>query len=146
MKFKFSLETLLNLKEQHLEGLKEELSRLLTSLGEAEERLEGLRKRRIWYRDEFRRRQQEGLSSLEILYYEDFLSDLEDKIHRQRERVEGLKVEIEKKREEILRASRELKTLQRLKERRWREFKRELQRQEGLLLDEFGLRRKAFPL
>ena len=96
--------------------------------------------------EEFKERQRQGLSSLEILYYEDFLSDLEDKIHRQRMRVEELKKGIERKRQEIIVASQELKMVQKLRQRRWAEFVKESRRQEGLMLDEFGMRRKAFPL
>ncbi len=146
MKFRFSLEALLNLREQRLEALKEELALLISSLREAEAELQGLRKRRAWYMEEFKERQRQGLSSLEILYYEDFLSDLEDKIHRQRMRVEELKKGIERKRQEIIVASQELKMVQKLRQRRWAEFVKESRRQEGLMLDEFGMRRKAFPL
>jgi len=144
MKFKFSLEAVLSLREQKLEALKEELASLKATLAEEEKELEGLRGRRRHYLEELRAKQKEGLSPPDILRYEDFLSDLEDRIHLQRKRVDHLKRQLEQKRQEVILASQELKTVERLKEKRLAEFLKEIRRQEGIFLDEFGLRRRCF--
>lgn len=145
MRFKFSLEAILSLKEQKLEALKQELASLKVTLAEEEEELEGLRGRRRQYLKELRAKQKEGLSPHDILRYEDFLSDLEDRIHLQRKRVEHLRRQLEQKRQEAILASQELKMVQKLKEKRLVDFLKEIRRQEGIFLDEFGLRRRSFP-
>lgn len=144
MGFRFSLDALLQVKENRVKTLKRELAVLKRALADERDRLEGYREERKRYMEELQRKQREGILPAEVLWYEGFISDLADKIHWHRKRVEELERSIEEKRQELVVASQQKRILERLKEKRWAEFMRELDRRERAFLDEIGIRRNSF--
>ena len=62
------------------------------------------------------------------------------KIKKQEEIVTRMRVELDKKREELLAVTKNRKILEKVKEKDWEKFARELARREGMFIDEVGIR------
>lgn len=75
----------------------------------------------------------------ELIWYHNYLSGLKQLIARQKKRLEELLAKIEEIRQRLIKASQEKRVLERLKEKKWLEFKEEIVRQEQSFLDEVAI-------
>ena len=88
-KFRFSLETVLEYKQQILDSLQAEHGAILARIRKQEEHIEALEAEYRHLSQEFNRRKAEGISILDALKYEQYLramerlfgGDPEDKLH-----------------------------------------------------------------
>ncbi len=142
MPFTFSLEILLKLTREKLDLLKEEHRKLKEQLVYEKAILKDLEELKLRHREGFLRKCSKMLSSLELLSFQRFLTALQGKIDRQREKVSSLEGVLKEKEGEILKASLNLRLLEKLREREFSHYKVELRREESRRLDEFGQRLK----
>ena len=136
-KFKFSLDSVLSYKQQVLDALKGEHAAILAQVREQEGVLEA-----AWqdYRDcneEYRQRKAEGLTVIDAMFYQNGLRALEADIERETQRLEELRVQEEKKRQEVVDAKIDTSSLEKLKDKKLDLYNKAVQKAEENLIDEF---------
>ena len=136
-KFKFSLATVLDYKQQILDALKGEHAIILGKVRAQEALLERIEAQYSAYNLEFRDRKLEGLSIGEALLYENGLRVLERDIRRETEVLHTLYKEEEAKRAEVVAAKQETASLEKLKEKKLQSYNHEVQKAEERQIDEF---------
>ena len=136
-KFRFSLETVLEYKQQVLDSLQAEHGAILAQVRDQEQLLEELEAEYRHMSGEFNRRKLEGLSILDAIKYEQVLRAMEREIEEARERLRELQKQAEKKREQVVEAKKETSSIEKLREKKLENYNKTVQKGEEALIDEF---------
>lgn len=136
-KFKFSLDSVLSYKQQVLDALKGEHAAILAQVREQEGRLEAVWRDYREYNEEYRQRKAEGMTVLDATFYQSGLRALEMEIQRETERLEELRRQEEKKRQEVVDAKIDTSSLEKLKEKKLELYNKAVEKSEETLIDEF---------
>lgn len=137
MKFKFSLEKLLQVKLQEEKQLFIFLGDCRQKLLKAEQKLKLFEQNYSTYDDELQRENTISVAKLQI--YLQYLPILSDKIDEQKEQCKAIEKEIEKLLLQITNLIKERKTLETIKEKKFQEFMAEINNREQTQLDEMAL-------
>jgi flagellar FliJ protein len=84
-----------------------------------------------------------GMLASALVSYEEFVQGQKVKIQRHGKTIKGLEDIAEEKRKILVEAARDLKVLEKLKEKRYTQFKQEVRKKEMKLLDEIAITRAA---
>ena len=136
-KFRFSLETVLDYKQQVLNALQKEHGVIMAQVKEQEEYLAGLE---ADYRDmdaEFCQRKLEGIAILDAMRYEQYLRAMERQIQQAVYRLEELRRQEEAKRLEVVAAKQDTSSIEKLKEKKLDSYNKAVQKSEEAMIDEF---------
>ncbi len=136
-KFRFSLETVLDYKQQVLDALQKEHGVIMAQVKEQEEYLAGLE---ADYRDmdaEFCQRKLEGITILDAMRYEQYLRAMERQIQQAVYRLEELCRQEEAKRLEVVAAKQDTSSIEKLKEKKLDSYNKAVQKSEEAMIDEF---------
>ena len=136
-KFRFSLETVLDYKQQVLENLQAEHGAILAQVRQQEELIERLEADYRALSGEFNQRKAEGITILEAMKYEQYLRSSERQLEEAYEHLRSLRMEEEKKRSEVVEAKKETSTIEKLKEKKLEAYNKAVQKSEEALIDEF---------
>ena len=136
-KFRFSLETVLEYKQQVLDSLQAEHGAILAQVRQQEELIEELEAEYRHMSGEFNRRKLEGLSILDAIKYEQVLRAMEREIEEARERLRELQKQAEKKREQVVEAKKDTSSIEKLREKKLENYNKTVQKGEEALIDEF---------
>lgn len=136
-KFRFSLETVLEYKQQVLETLQTEHGAILARVREQEQHIEELEAAYRALSHEFNRRKEEGLTILDALKYEQYLRSSERQIEEAYEHLRQLQKQAEKKRAEVVEAKKETSSIEKLREKKLEGYNKAIQKSEEALIDEF---------
>ncbi len=136
--FSFRLQKVLNYKQQVEDQKKQELFHLLKIFYEEEKVLHRLNELLLQTLSEFETKQEGDLDIQELLFYSAYIARVNREIEAQREKLVKLAHKIEKKRGEVIEASKERKILEQLREKKYKEFQRTEGRREQKFLDEIG--------
>ncbi len=136
--FRFRLQKVLDYKQQVEDTKKQELFHLMKIFHEEEKVLRGLHELLLKKLSEFEEKQQGELDILELLFYSGFISRLNGEIELQREKLRQLALQIEQKRGEVIAASKERRIMEKLRDKKYKEFMKEESRREQKFLDEIG--------
>jgi flagellar FliJ protein len=136
-KFRFSLETVLEYKQQVLETLQTEHGAILARVREQEKHIEELEAAYRALSHEFNRRKEEGLTILDALKYEQYLRSSERQIEEAYEHLRQLQKQAEKKRAEVVEAKKETSSIEKLREKKLEGYNKAIQKSEEALIDEF---------
>lgn len=135
-KFVFKLQTLLNVKKQMEENMKNELGKAIRSL-EDEKRtyceIEGEREEVI---RQVGSESSKGIKVEKIKEYTAYISHLKIKLERQQENINVAADIVDKYREQLIQVMQEREMLDKLREKRFEEFTRELIKDEQKVSDE----------
>ena len=142
-KFRFSLETVLEYKQQVLDSLQAEHGAILAQVRQQEELIEELEAEYRHMSGEFNRRKLEGLSILDAIKYEQVLRAMEREIEEARERLRELQKQAEKKREQVVEAKKETSSIEKLREKKLEGYNKAVQKSEEAMIDEFVMTRRA---
>ena len=129
-RFQFSLNTVLSYKQQVLEELQNEHGQLLYQVRQQELVLQAAEERYRGLNLEFRQAETEGLTIAEALRYESGLRFLEDEIQREAKRLR------EEKRRQVVAARQDTASLEKLKDKKWEDYQKQVQKGEELLIEE----------
>ncbi len=135
-KFRFKLETVLNVKEKREEQLKHELMRLQALKIQQEQLLKEIKEKRSYISGEKSHNKENGVDIQSLIYYEQYLGVLLHQIDLTKKNIKDFEKKADDKREEVVEASREKKVFEKLKERQFDEFKRMIIYNEQKVLDE----------
>jgi len=136
-KFRFSLDMVLSYKQQILDVLMGEHAEVLQRLHAQEDLLEALWQQYRDYNADYRARGAYGLSITEAMIAEANLRSLEREIERQTDRLHELQAEEEAKREEVIEGKRDTASLEKLKDKKWKEYQKAEQKSEETFIEEF---------
>ena len=142
-KFFFALDTVLNYKEQVLDGLKAEHARILARVRECEQAIERLEEEHRVCTRELREHKMEGMTIREIHGYENYLEALNIKIRIKQEQLKKLMEQEEAKRNEVVEAKKETSSIDKLKEKKKAEYDKAVQKEEEKFIEEFVATKSA---
>ncbi len=135
-KFIYRMENILNIKYKMEEQAKQEYMVVRMRLNEAEEELEGLKKRKNDYFDLYRKLVSEKLEVLEIEECKEAIIIIDEYINAQKQVVKSIETELDAAIQKMNIAMQERKIHEKLKENQFELFLHELNREEMKEIDE----------
>ena len=136
-KFRFSLDTVLDYKQQVLDSLRAEHGAILTQVREQERVVDGLEEEYRQEDGEFTRRKLEGITILEAMSYEQHRRALERAIQTEQRKLDALRIQEEKKRTQVVEARKETATIEKLREHKLEDYRKAEQKAEEQRIEEF---------
>ena len=135
-KFRFSLETVLDYKQQVLATLQTEHGAILAQIRAQEQHIEELEAAYRHLNHEFTRRKLAGIAILDAMKYEQYLRSMERQIQEETERLEELRAQEEAKREQVVEAKKETSAIEKLREKKLESYNKAMQKSEEAMIDE----------
>ena len=143
-KFQFSLDTVLQYKQQRLDALKAEHASAVQRVRHQEAAVADAEARYARLNEEYREKKAEGLLVAEAMTYETGLQVIENEIRREQERLRELQRQAETKRAEMVEARQETASIEKLREKKLDLYHKELQKSEERFIDDLvGARQGA---
>lgn len=136
-KFKFTLQSVLNLKNSIEKQQRAELAAADARIRALEEELAAINLRHAVTRERFNREIREGISSTELLVYSTGFKVLRDKAAHQKRRILAAEEERRRIQLRLLETMKERKALEKLKARHLEEYREELRREDERIMDDF---------
>ena len=136
-KLRFTLDTVLDYKQEVLSALQTEHATILARVHAQEELLEELEN---YYREldaEFTERKLEGITILDAMQYEQYLRATERQIEEAVEILKQLQAEAEAKRLEVVEAKKDTSSIEKLREKKLDSYNKAVQKSEELIIEEF---------
>ena len=139
--YKFSLEPVLNQRKLIEENLQKELAVFKKSLAEEKRKLRTYKRTKDKFLRKLQQKREESITISEMLLYVRFIERLSRDLEKQREKVLEVEKELDQKREALIEAMKNRKTLEKLKEKEWKTFRQQLTKKELDFLDEAAINR-----
>jgi len=139
--YRFNLQVVLNYRKRIEEGLQMELSRTQRELESAKQVFFAYQREKGYYEEELAKREAREVNIDESILYRDYLKGMDRKIKAQREIVATAKMEVDKKQEELLIATKKRKVLEKVREKHMKTFMDDLEREERIFTDEINVQR-----
>ncbi len=136
-KFNFSLQKVLDFKEQVENNIKNEFAIINNHIRREEQKLENLEQHYAEYRGEMEQELRKGCYASKLILLEQFLHNMEQSIDRQKELLAKLEKQREHKRLELVEATTEVATIEKLRERKRLIFDADMLKAEELYIEEF---------
>lgn len=136
-KFRFSLETVLDYKQQALDSLRAEHAAILAQVRAQEEVIEGLEEEHRQADADFTQRKLEGINIVDAMSYETYLRSLEQKLREENRKLERLRHMEEQKRTQVVEARKETATIEKLREHKLDSYRKAEQKAEEQRIEEF---------
>ena len=136
-KFSFSLEKVLDFKQQTLEIMKSELASLQLKLHAMDDQIEEMEVQFSAFNAHMQIQMQEGLSSKEIAVYKTYLSVLNSNTQKLKRMRKQLSDAIDQKKQEVLAAKSSISGFEKLKDKQWDEYNRTAQKLQEAAIEEF---------
>lgn len=136
-KFQFTLAKLLSYKEQVLQKEKNDLAELRRQqmvMADEKQEIIALCSTK---NDEFISKSKNGLTMLEIAMQKTFINSLHESIHLKQSEIEKMEVRIQKQLEIVIEATKEISSIEKLKEKQLDEYKKKDQKEQELFIEEF---------
>lgn len=142
-KFKFSLETVLNYKEQNENNLRAEHANILQQVIQQEKKIEEIKEKEKRTRKELNEKRTSDFNVLQIQTFEKYLNFIKGELKKELQVYDILKKKEEEKRADLVAARTETKSIDKLKEKRLLEYKKMESKQEELNIEEFISRKES---
>ena len=139
--YRFNLQFLLDYRKHIEEGIQIELSHIQRELEKERQLIISFKEEKNYYEEELARREEKRINVDEGILYRDYLKGMRIKIKKQREIVAKILPELDKKRDELLTATKKRKVLEKVREKDWKRFVKVLARSDGMFMDEIGIRK-----
>ena len=135
-KFKYRMQNILNVKQKLETQAKNEFATARLKLDEEEDKLRALQDRKKGYEDEGRQMRQSTLNLQDLSDNEYAIHRMEEYIIVQIDAVKKAEKELDRAREKLTKAMQETQIHEKLREKAFEEFKKELNAQEAKEIDE----------
>jgi len=142
-KFSFSLDKVLDYKIQIEDNLRNEHAGAVRAVINKEEEIENMEAAHYGYMQDMEDVKLHGCRVQELLIYESYLQKSKMNIDEQKEVLEHLKHQEEKKRNQVIEAKRERTTIDKLKEKKQMEYDFLVQKDEEKFIEEFVANNRA---
>ena len=135
-RFQFNLDSVLNYRRQVLDGCQGEYAHERDQVRQQEARKADAEERYAKHNQEFRDAASAGITAADALTYEGGLRLLEQEIAREIRLLEDYRRAAEEKREQMMRAHIDKAALEHLREKKWQDYNRSVQKSDELFIDE----------
>lgn len=142
-KFRFGLDSVLDYRRQVLDGCQGEYAQALDQVRQQEARKAETEDRYHRLNQEFRDTAAAGITAADALTYEGGLRLLEREIAQEDKLLEDYRRAAEEKREQMMRAHIDKAVLERLREKKWQDYNKEVQKSDELFIDELVSARRG---
>lgn len=142
-KFSFSLENVLNYKQQILENLQNEHGLILDEIRTQERLIESLKDQFVNCSRSLNQEEYQGVTVMQIQAYKNYLDVLTYKIKREQEVLGVLKTKEELKRGQVIEAKKDSASIEKLKEKKVESYNRELLKQDEQMIEEFVMNSRS---
>lgn len=136
-KFSFSLQKILEIKEQVLDNLKIEMGNLNRDLDTAEQQIRKLKAEFKQLNEELNGKCAVSVSVGEMTYYKMYMNNVLKQTEKKEEEKNIILKKIEAKRHEIVNANMEISSLEKLKEKELEKYNKEVMKREEIFIEEF---------
>ncbi len=136
-KFSFSLQNVLDFKNQYLDSAKNEYSSAMADVTKQQEVIMRLEDMYARTNDEYNEKKSEGLGISDMLRYDSYLKRITAEIENEIIKLHELEEILEEKFNIMVKAKQEVASLDKLREKRYDAYNYEVQKQEELLIEEF---------
>jgi len=143
-KFIFSLEKVLDFKQQTLDVKKNEIAVLQAKLHELEKEIEALNEKFIISNDRMKKEMQQGISQNDVAIYKMYFGTLNQKIQKLQQDKGQLFEIIMQKKSELIQINSEISGFEKLKEKQFTEYSKIKQKSDELAIDEFVSQARSF--
>ena len=135
-KFRFSLETVLDYKQQALDALQVEHGAILARVRAQEVEIQEMETAYRQLDEEFAQRKLEGITVMDAMKYEQYLRAAERQLEEAYKRLEELRRQAEAKRQEVVEAKKETSSIEKLREKKLDAYNKAVQKSEEAMIDE----------
>ena len=135
-KFIFKLQSLLNIKTQTEESLKQELGKAVQKLEREKNKLKKLEFQKEECIENLTNKTSQGISVGKIQEYNSYISLLKEKIQLQKENINYAQSIVDKYREQLIKVMQEKEMLEKLKEKKYETYLAEQAKEEQKINDE----------
>ncbi|MCX7710687.1 MAG: flagellar export protein FliJ [Clostridia bacterium] len=135
-KFVFKFQPLLDLKTQMEDSLKNELGKAIQKLEQEKEVLRTMETEREECIRQFNEKSSQGIVVERLKEYNLYISHLKERMEKQKENIKAAQKNVDKVREQLIKVVQERKMLDKLKEKKLEEYKKEQLVQEQKVIDE----------
>jgi flagellar protein FliJ len=142
-KFSFKLEPVLNVRKCKEEELQRKLAEILDRLQDAVEEMAKTLSQRHLIANQLEEFKKKPIGIEDLLTYQNYIESLDKRLDEQETRIQKIEKEVEEMRELLLKACKDKKIIEKIKERQKACYNNELLRQEIIFLDEVGVIRSA---
>lgn len=136
-KFSFSLQKVLEIKEQILENLKIELNSLNIKLINLNSAIENLKVQFADIEKEFLEKSSVSISVGEMFYYKMLMNNILKQLELNEEQKQMILIKIEEKRLEVVNMKMEISSLEKIKDKELDKYNKLVARNEELFIEEF---------
>lgn len=137
-KFDFRLNSVLRLKTQLEDNAKNNLAAATRVLTQREHYLNELKDANEASFNKLNSETNRGISVNQVRNYNNYFAMMKSKIANQKENVNNAKKDVDIKRESLVKAVQERKILDKLKEKKYQEYTKELGKEDQVLIDELN--------
>jgi len=136
-KFSFALDKVLSYKRQYEDSVRSEHAAILHEVLVQEEKIAQLNEEDTETRRRMEEEKQRGCMILQMRTYESYLGYLREEIKNQTRILNALKLREEEKRQELIKAQTDTKSIDKLKEKKLEEYRHEVQKEQEQFVEEF---------
>ena len=136
-KFSFKLEPVLKYKNDTLEALRNEHAKILQRIVQQEEKIEAMENNRNACAAEFDEKKLTGITPMEAINYQNYLQRQNALINREYGVLQGIRKEEEAKKNEVLEARKESLIIEKLKEIKLEDYRKEEAKAHEMFIEEF---------
>lgn len=136
-KFTFSLDNVLNYKNQLLDSLMNEHANILAEIRTQELLIEAVIEQYESCGRELKERQRQGITVMDIYTYDNYMDVLAYRLKKEQEVLALIRKKEEMKRAQVVEAKKESASIERLKEKKIEVYNQAVQKEEELLIEEF---------
>ena len=142
-KFQFTLQKLLNLKEQLFENERNILTEMQAVLGRLNRDLDVLRQDHAMRAHELREELARGISSMDLARLKSFIGLVEDNIEHKLRQIDLQQQAIDRQNDKLREAKIELNTYEKLKEKKYEEYLYKESKEQEQFIEEFVSNKKS---
>lgn len=136
-KFKFSLQKILEIKEQLLKNMKDELNYLNQQIKRIDGEITCLSNKYSETNKEFVEKSSVSMTIGEMSYYKIFMNNILKDITKKEEEKEIVNKKIEAKKHDIIEMNKEISSLEKLKDKELEKYNEGILKSEEIFIDEF---------
>jgi len=137
--YKFSLEPVLKHRKLLEEDVQKDFAILKRQLFDENESLSNLQQVKNRFSGELQQKQAKNINVSDVLLYTDFIQQVSKEIEKQSGKISETEKSFEQKREELIRAMKNRKTIDRLREKGLKAYAQELSKKEQDLMNEAAI-------
>lgn len=135
--FRYRLETVLDYKTQALDNLKTEHAVIMQRVLHKQEEIHGLHRELRGFEHAFDEAKEAGTAIENYRLYDMCIVRMEEIIEEEKERLKALKKQEEAKKQEVITAKVDTSKFEKLKERKWKEYQKDVARADEMFIEEF---------